>query len=157
MTLPADAASVVAALETLPQEVGGLARSASDDTALSADALQAGERVEVLYGEAPARAAVAVISLDATRAFAEDPELTFADLLSGLAESGEVEVEAQQLQPQGPLLYLTGTSTGDGDLFYFASWAAPDGAWLFNASAETPEMRAALVTAFVEAVQSMSQ
>ena len=47
VALPADAASVVAALETLPQEVGGLARSASDDTALSADALLSGEPTSV--------------------------------------------------------------------------------------------------------------
>jgi len=156
IVLPADAESVVAVLEGLPAEVGGLARSPDAGTPLSPDVLLASERVDVGYGGARARAGVGVVSLEATRAFAEDPELTPADFLKMLAESGEVDVEAQQLDPDGALLYVASTGTGDGQAGYNVAWAAPEGAWFFTASADTPDVRAALVAAFVASVRAAS-
>ena len=155
LALPTDAPSVFAVLEALPQEVDGLARSPSG-TPYSVDALLAGEHVGVAYGEAHPRPGVGVLSLDATRAFAEDTELTLADFLSDLAQSREGNVEAQQLDPGGALVYVVYAGTEDGRSDYNVAWAAPDGAWLFSASAGRPELRAAVVAAFAAAVRTAS-
>lgn len=156
IVLPADAESVVAVLEGLPADVGGLARSPAAATPLSPDVLLASERVDVGYGGTGARAGIGVVSLDATRAFAEDPELTLADFLKTLAESGDVEVEAQQLDPDVALLYVAYTGTSDGQAGYNVAWGAPDGLWFFTASADTPDMRAALLAVFVASVRAAS-
>ena len=93
-----------------------------------------------------------------------EPSMTAAGYLERLArsfeadgfEGAEVEVEARSLDPEKPLVFLVWRSTLDGRPWYAASWAAPEGRWLFSVSADSPELREALVAAFVEASKAAS-
>ncbi len=93
-----------------------------------------------------------------------EPSMTAAGYLERLArsfeadgfEGAEVEIEARSLDPEKPLVFLVWRSTLDGGPWYAAFWAAPEGRWLFSVSADSPELREALVAAFVEASRAAS-
>ena len=82
--------------------------------------------------------------------------LTAADARAGRFEGAEIEIEARSLDPEKPLAFLVWRSTLDGGPWYAAFWAAPEGRWLFSVSADSPELREALVAAFVEASKAAS-
>jgi hypothetical protein len=83
------------------------------------------------------------------------PESLAEDLSQFELEAGAV-VEGSQLNPASDLVWLTGwfTDQGGAGVVYIAVWGEPAGNWAFNVSAETPEMREAIVRAFVEAVRA---
>jgi hypothetical protein len=150
VVLPRDAASLRALAEALPAEVAG--------RALADRELLTGAR----YGErytAPGKpdAFVGAVIRENVEGF--EPGMTAAGYLELLArefekdgfEGAPVEIEARALDVAGALVYLVWNSTRDGQPWYAASWAEPDGDWLFSVSADTAEARAALVAAFAEA------
>lgn len=129
--LPDDAASIETVLEAMPERVAGLAR------------------LEVRANEVhyEGDTAIRVINL-------RDTDLQAASVLEyarGLSESGEVEVEQEELDEDARLVYVVCNSTGDGRRAYCVLWGAPDSEWVFAAKADSPEARKALVQAFVEA------
>jgi len=155
IVLPADAESVIAVLQGLPSDVGGLPRQPG--VTLSAETLLAAGRAQMNYDEERAlTAGIGVITLNEVRSFAEDPELTLVDFLGALAGSGEVEVEDQELDRDGTLAYLVSTGTGDGRTVYTIAWGEPEGDWFFSASAHTPDVRRAMVEAFIQSVRAAS-
>lgn len=86
------------------------------------------------------------------QAQAEGNPPTPGDYLELLVESGEVDVETRQLDPGGDLVYVTATTTANGEPVYVMAWGEPRSEWLFSLSADSPDSRVALVNAFVVAV-----
>jgi hypothetical protein len=44
-----------------------------------------------------------------------------------------------------PLVWIATSGIGDDELAYVASWGAPDGSWLFSATADAVEARTNLI------------
>lgn len=145
---PTDAASITRVLGAMPATVAERDRASSSG-------------LQVAYGERDQ------IQLGAMRlgaeAAAEGFPATADGFLQMLARSGEVEVEAQQLDPVGELVYVASTTTSgslrDGATVnvrtvYLLGWGEPNSEWLFSITADSPESRIALAEAFVEAVGS---
>jgi hypothetical protein len=129
--LPDSRASVRAVLEEMPEEIAGLSRL---------EVL----RDEVHY-EGGARLGVTRLGGDYL------PIRTVAELARLLSEGGEVEVEEEQLDEDGPLVYQLATTTGNGRQVYTMLRGAPRSQWAFTTVTNSPEARQALVEAFVEA------
>jgi hypothetical protein len=118
----------------LPLEVAGLRRTREDP-------------LEVSYG------AAREVSFQALRA--DDVDAPSAvRWLDGLANSGEVQVEESALDPEGEFVYVVATGTQDSAPAYLAAWGSPHSVWVFGVNAHTPELRAALAEAFVEAIDA---
>jgi hypothetical protein len=79
----------------------------------------------------------------------EDLPATTAPEYLRLLSAGEVEIEEQSLD--GALAYIVLTRTESGRTVYLAAWGGADAKTVFVAKAESPEVREALVRAFVEA------
>lgn len=150
VVLPRDEASLRALAAALPAEVA--------ERALADREFSRGARYGARY-TAPGKPEAFVGAVIRENVEGFEPGMTVARylelLVRGFEEDGiegaPVEIEARALDPAGPLVYLVWNSARDGHSWYAASWAEPDGGWLFSASADTAETRTALVTAFVEA------
>ena len=152
VTQPSDEASVTRVLEAMPTSVAGYERAASYDP------------FRVSYGE-PSVAGLRVLPLGEA-AEAEGFPGTAGVYLRTLADSGEVEIETQRLDPGSELVYVVGTTTASTEVpggatinertQFLVGWGEPDSEWLFAISADSPEVRMALVEAFVEAVESVN-
>ena len=95
-----------------------------------------------------------VLGVADLREFSGIPDMTVSDFLSVLVSSGELETAEFELDDSKPLVWVASTNRGNGDLFYDAAWAVPDGEWILSASADSPEARTELVHAFINAVQA---
>lgn len=150
VVLPRDEASLRALAAALPAEVA--------ERALADREFSRGARYGARY-TAPGKPEAFVGAVIRENVEGFEPGMTVARylelLVRGFEEDGfegaPVEIEARALDPAGPLVYLVWNSARDGHAWYAASWAEPDGGWLFSVSADTAETRTALVTAFVEA------
>lgn len=134
VTVPSDESSVRRVLEAMPDTVGGQERlDLSPDEAayeqMRLRALRLGERAQ-----------------------AEGLPPTARAYLERLAESGEIEIETRQLDPETELVYLTATTTANGQPVYVMAWGEPESEWVFSLSADSADNRVALVNAFVVAV-----
>jgi hypothetical protein len=93
------------------------------------------------------------------QAFEIEEELTALDVMNALAEAmGMDELEGSSLDASQPLLWVAagGTAeTGPGviETFYVATWAEPEGEWLFDVIAPSAHTRAALIDAFISAAE----
>ena len=58
---------------------------------------------------------------------------------------------ATALRAGEPLVWIAAPGIGDDELAYVASWGAPDGSWLFSATADTVEARTNLVHVLIRA------
>ena len=98
-----------------------------------------------------------VRAIDLTAAHSEGFPDTVPAYLDLLANSGEVEVEDQQTDPDAGFVYLVDSNTvqdspdAEPRTTFDAAWGASDGRWLFVASASSADERAALAKAFVDA------
>ena len=155
VVLPRDEASLRALAEALPAEIAG--RALADREFLT------GARYGARY-TAPGKPDTFVGAVPRENVEGFEPSMTAAGYLERLArsfeaggfEGAEVEIEARSLDPEKPLVFLLWRSTLDGGPWYAASWAAPEGRWLFSVSADSPELREALVAAFVETSKATS-
>ncbi len=150
VVLPRDGASLRALTAALPAEVAG--------RALADREFVTGARYGARYtATGKPDAFVGGVSRENVEGF--EPGMTAAGYLELLArmfekdgfEGAPVEIEARALDLAGSLVCLVWNSTLDGTPWYAASWAEPDGDWLFSVWADTPETRATLVAAFAEA------
>lgn len=150
VTQPSDEASVTRILEAMPDSVAGDERAASFDP------------FRVTYGE-PSVAGLRVLPLGEGAEAGGFPA-TAGAYLQTLADSGEVEIETQRLDTGSALVYVVGTTTASTKvpggasiterMQFLVGWGEPDSEWLFAVSADSPEIRVALVEAFVDAVGS---
>ncbi len=138
--LPDDADAIAEVFAAMPAEVDGvpLETTAPEFVAYGADE-------HLLLG---------VLGVADIRDFSGITDMTVTDFLSGLVNSGELETAESELDDSKPLVWVASTNRGNGDLFHDAAWAAPDGEWLFTASADSPEARTELIHAFINAVQT---
>lgn len=138
VVMPASEPDVLAVLGAMPAEISGTAQTVGDDYALS-----------VHYGDLNS---IVAIPLSEGGSSAEN---LAEDLSRFEAEEGAV-VEASQLDPAAELVWLTGSfpDQGGAGVVYLAVWGEPDGPWAFNVSAETPDMRDAMVRSFADAVRA---
>jgi hypothetical protein len=153
VTQPSDEVSVTRVLEAMPTAVAGRERAASSDP------------FRVSYGER-GHAGLRALPLGEA-AEAEGFPATAGDYLRTLADSGEVEIETQRLDPRSGLVYVVGTTTVSTEVpggatinettEFLIGWGEPDSEWLFAISADSPEIRIALVEAFVDAVESVNE
>lgn len=134
--LPADKQSIRLLFGALPTEVGGGQR-VSDDPSMA------------VYGS-PGRSN-SFLRAQPLASFAEGLGKTPVEILKNLGRSSEVRVQAQGLNPKARIAYLLSTASVKGRLMYTASWARPNGAWVFSAVADGAETRSALIAAFTEA------
>ena len=137
VTLPADRAAVRALLESLPSEIRGLPRREGDP----------GERLLVRYGAGNAT----YLAARPLQGLSSDPDAGPADVFSEIVESETIGIEQEERSEDARVVYVFGTTVEEGRNSYVASWADPDGEWVFAVQAFTPEERAALIEAFVEA------
>ena len=141
--MPDDAQAVEATLGAFPEELEGVQRADVSAT-------------EVSYGDG----STFVRAIDLAQAQAEGFPSTVPGYLDLLESSGEVQVEDKELNPNAGFVYLVSTSTAqdspDADArdTFDAAWGASGGAWLFVASASSPEEREALANAFLGAVSA---
>lgn len=147
----ADGAEAVrAVVASLPESVAGRNRTSR------------GEYGAIYVAQGETDAFVGAVPRENVEGF--EPSMTAAGYLERLArsfeadgfEGAEVEIEARSLDPEKPLVFLVWRSTLDRGPWYAAFWAAPEGRWLFSVSADSPELREALVAAFVEASKAAS-
>jgi hypothetical protein len=133
LVLPGSEQEILGVLEAMPTEISGFAKAAGDSGLL------------VAYGGLNTLVAIP---------FPAGGGISLAEDLSRFPSEPGASVETSQLDPASDMLWMVGSFTDQGGagVVYVAVWGAPDGDWAFNASAETPEMRDALVRAFVEAI-----
>ena len=139
--LPDDADAIAEVFAAMPAEVDGVPLEMADGDGVN------------LQGADERHLQLRVLGLADLREFAGTPDLTVTDFLSVLVDSGELETAESELDDSKPLVWVASTGRGNGELFHDAAWAAPDGAWLFSASAESPEARIELIHAFINAIQ----
>ena len=140
--LPDDADAIAEVFAAMPAEVDGvpIEMTASD---------------EVTFQGADGRQLrLAVLGLTFIQEFSGSTDMTVTDFLSVLVNSGELETAESALDASKPLVWVASTGIGNGELFHDAAWAAPDGEWLFSASADSPEARTELIHAFINAIQA---
>jgi hypothetical protein len=134
--LPADEQSIHMLFGALPTEVGGRQR-VSDDPSMAVYASPSTSNV--------------FLRAQPLASFAEGLGKMPVEILRNLGRSSEVRVQAQGLNPRAHVVYLLSTASIKGRLIYTASWARPDGGWVFSAVADSAETRSALIAAFTEA------
>ena len=129
--LPESDAEVSAVFDAMPPELEGLSRAED----VGAVARYGGE----------------LNTLAAGLAADFDAETVLGDLSAFEDEPG-AEVEASDLEAEAGVVWLFGSFEDEGGAgtVFVASWGEPDGEWIFSVNAETPELRAALVRAFIE-------
>ena len=78
---------------------------------------------------------------------------TVMESLSSFEDETGAEIEDSELDPDAAVVWVFGTFQDEGGAgkVHVAIWGEPDGEWLFAVNAQTPEMREALVRAFVDA------
>jgi hypothetical protein len=143
--LPDDGAEIAAVFTALPEEIAGLTRSG--------DPIDPGRPV-VSYGREIDRALV----LDAipVQAIAAEAGATLTPLEYLLALPGDVEVEGRSLNPDAGVVWVAAVrrrGTDPVEIGYVAAWGDPEGQWVFEVTAATPEGRSALVNALLEALR----
>ena len=138
--LPENADAIAEVFAAMPAEVDGVPLEIADSEF-------------VAYG-ADEHLQLGVLGLADIREFSGITDMTVTDFLSGLVNSGELETAESELDDSKPLVWVASTNRGNGDLFHDAAWAAPDGEWLFTASADGPQARSELIHAFINAVQA---
>lgn len=148
VTQPADEASVLQVLESMPAFVDGRERSGQPDP------------LRVSYGEGDAT--LRAIRLGEA-AEAEGFPGTAGEFLQMLAQSGEIEPDSQRIDRRG-LMFIVSIETPtevqpegttvDLPTEYVIGWGEPDSEWMFTVSADSPQMRVAVVEAFVDTVLS---
>lgn len=150
VVLPQDEASLVGVLEALPVRVAGYERS-------SAPIIPEieGNPITVTYGNGD-RLTYPDGNGGAMLAFPADGDVAsgFRNFIHNMG----ARVEAQDLEPGRDLVYLVATfqdapmGVPPRDVF-IAMWGSPGSPWVFEAMAESPEVREALAKSFVETVR----
>lgn len=140
--LPDDADGIAEVFAAMPAEVDGvpLEMTAPDEV--------------TFQGADERHLQLRVLGVADIREFSGSTDMTVSDFLSVLVSSGELETAEFELDDSKPLVWVAATSRRNGDLDYVASWAVPDGEWLFSASADSPEALTELIHAFINAVQT---
>jgi hypothetical protein len=136
LDLPSGDAEVLRVFENMPEEISGVPRESGGEPGLL-----------LFYG-----------SMGTIVAFSFSPNEsgeTLAEDLSQFEDETDAVVEASQLDPDSGVLWLMGSFTdSEGGVVHLAVWGEPDGASVFNVSAQSQEMRDAIVRSFVEAVRA---
>ena len=140
--LPDDSDAIAEVFAAMPDEVDGVPLEMTDGDGLT---LQGADERQLL---------LRVLALADIREFSGSTDMTVTDFLSVLVNSGELETAESELDASKPLVWVASTGIGNGELFHDAAWAAPDGEWLFSASADSPEARIELIHAFINAIQA---
>jgi hypothetical protein len=138
--MPPDMATAVAVFAAMPDELDGRARETSD------------YELEARYGTAGIMAVQLVGEPGAAEAMMTDNAAHFSDVPGGA-------IEASQLDPASGLMYAIGSFTDQGDAgaVNIAGWCEPDGAFFFSADGDSPEMRDAVIEAFVAAGEAVAE
>ena len=131
--LPESESEVAARFEAVPAELEGL------------------PRVDAAANELAAKYGGELNVLSAGLASGFDAGTVLGDLSSFEDEPG-AEIEDSDLDRGSAVVFVVGSFQDEGGAgkVYVATWGDPEGEWLFSAGAETPEMREALVLAFVD-------
>jgi hypothetical protein len=137
LEMPAAESEIFEVLESLPRQISGIPQRPGPENVLA-----------VLYGD---RNSISAIPFPLSGSTGES---IAEDLAQFESEAGAV-VELRSLDAASELVWLTGSFTDQGGgLVYLAVWGEPDGAWAFNVSAESPELRDAIARAFVDALRT---
>ena len=138
--MPDDAQGVLVTMQAFPETLDGLDRAEVTTT-------------EVYYGAGK----TFVRAIDLTQAHSEGFPSNVPAYLDLLADSGEVQVEDKETNPNAGFVYLVSTNTAQDSpdaeprTTFDAAWGAAGGEWLFVASATSAEQREALANAFLNA------
>ena len=62
--------------------------------------------------------------------------------------TSDVDIESSALDVEAALAWVAASTQADDETVYLAMWCLRDGSWFFDAAADTPEARTALVAAF---------
>lgn len=151
--MPDSREQIEALLAGLPGEIEGLPRAESAEGAgATAVHYGSGEEQGLILNVTPVE--------QFAQAFEVEETLTALDVMSALAEAmGMDELEGSSLDANQPLLWLAagGTAeTGPGvvETFYVATWAEPEGEWLFDVIAPSADLRTALIRVFIDTAES---
>lgn len=156
--LPDNAHAIGAVLAGMPDEHNGVRR----------ELVASAERIAVFYDEPlEGTPSIQVFSIDTLkRVFPEANELTMFEIMEIILEAGAEPVDPGgvagepdeiSMDPQADLLWATGDTVEVGDTSTddvrapSVMFADPDGSWIFNIVASTPELRVDLVQAFCDA------
>ena len=142
VTFPDDRGTARALLEALPEDVAGLPRSEGD----------LGQGLIVHYGEGNAT----YLAARPLEGLSSDPDAGPADVFSEIVESDTIGIEQEERSEDARVVYVFGSTIAEGRNSYVATWADPDGEWVFSVQAFTPEEREALIQAFVAAASYAS-
>lgn len=141
--LPDDPATVAGVFAGMPASIDGVSRVETMDEA-------------VVYEQGQRFLSIRAIRASEIPAGPEGGYLTslgFIEMILG----GEIEsVEASQVDPDLPLGYVIGTSSGDDQTMFSAFWANPASDWVFTAVGDTSAARTEVVHAFMDACEQSS-
>lgn len=140
ITLPDSTTEIAEVMEAMPQALDAANKDQQDS-------------LHVSYSGDSKRMSMNALSMEEIRAFAGTDEMSLAEFLTGMLESGEMnEIEDTQLDDSQPLVWASAFTQADGETVFVATWGKPNGEWSFNVEANSPEARTELIHAFVEAV-----
>lgn len=139
--MPDSEEAVAAVFAALPGELGGSPRSDVSGRFEGSLAVEYGGEMRTI--RATPVAAVAP---------ADDSGMTPVEWLGLMSGGLEGEVEGMALDPSAPLAWMASAEQVDDDVAYLAMWCVPDGAWYFEAIADSPDARLELIQSFVAAV-----
>jgi hypothetical protein len=80
---------------------------------------------------------------------------TGAAFVGAIAQNGGIDIEAQELAADAPLVYVAGSTPASGTTYFSVMWAAPDARHVMLIQAVSDAQRLALVRAFQAAAASI--
>lgn len=133
-SMPEGQSGLIAVFDEMPGELAGLSRR-SDDYGLAAQ-----------YGD-----------LNGLFAVEFAPEVggpSLLEMVSAFDQEPSAVIDASQLDPEADLVWVFGSfkDQGGAGVVHMAMWGEPGGDCMFSVNAATPEMRKALVEAYLGAV-----
>jgi hypothetical protein len=143
LRMPEGSEQIGSALSKMPGTLQGLEANRTSDR---------GGKLTLSYGE---ERGLSIGAVDWSRGEGGFPAQTAGDLLPRLAESGEIDVNASDLD--GDLLWFSGENhelNEQGEVIrtiWTMWWGSPASGWVFAVNAPSEEDGVALVPAFVEA------
>jgi hypothetical protein len=80
---------------------------------------------------------------------------TGAAFVGAIVQNGGIDIEAQELGADAPLVYVAGSTPAGGSTYFSVMWAAPDAPYVMLIQATSDAQRLALVRAFQDAAASL--
>lgn len=139
--LPGSQADIEALLGAMPTELDGLTRTSGGN--------------EVGYGEGGmGEVSGSMETFLRVMTIGGEEFGAGAPFIEAIVEAGGIEIEAQELDPDAPVVYMAGVTPAGGSEYASVMWAEPSSTYVLLIQGTSTEQRAALVAAYEAAAAS---